>query len=111
MCRFSLDGKGMRFYDGMEGKNGTEKKTRGRGRITTGNFIEHGRRCMDLSLFVVALGLLFIIEGIPYFAFPEMVKRFMAQALTLPDGVLRIFGLAALTLGLLLLYLGTRVIG
>ncbi|MBN1883611.1 MAG: DUF2065 domain-containing protein [Deltaproteobacteria bacterium] len=66
---------------------------------------------MNFSLLVVALGLLFIIEGIPYFAFPEMVKRFMAQALTLPDGVIRIFGLAALMLGLLLLFLGTRVMG
>lgn len=80
-------------------------------RITSENVIERGRRHMNFSLLVVALGLLFIIEGIPYFAFPEMVKRFMAQALTLPDGVMRIFGLAALGLGLLLLFLGTRVMG
>jgi len=66
---------------------------------------------MDFSLLVVAVGLLFIIEGVPYFASPGLVKRFMAQALTLPDGVMRGFGLAALVLGLLLLYLGTRVMG
>ena len=66
---------------------------------------------MDFSLIVVAVGLLFIIEGIPYFAFPELVKRFMAQVLALPDRVMRIFGMIALGLGLLLLYLGTRVMG
>jgi len=83
----------------------------GCGRSASGNYIEHGRRDMDFSMLVVALGLLFIIEGIPYFAFPELVKRFMAQALTLPDGVMRIFGLVALGLGLLLLFLGMRVMG
>jgi len=66
---------------------------------------------MDFSLIVVAVGLLFIIEGIPYFAFPELVKRFMAQVLALPDRVMRIFGMIALGLGLILLYLGTRVMG
>ena len=66
---------------------------------------------MDFKLIVVALGLMFIIEGIPYFAFPNGVKRFMLEALKLPDGVLRIFGFFALLFGLLLIYIGSRVFG
>lgn len=68
---------------------------------------------MDLNfeLILIALGLMFIIEGIPYFATPHLVKRFMLEALKLPDRVLRGFGFAALILGLLLMYLGSRVFG
>lgn len=65
----------------------------------------------NLKLIIIALGLMFIIEGIPYFAFPHVVKRFMLEVLKLPDRVLRIFGFVALVLGLLLIYLGSRVLG
>ncbi len=65
----------------------------------------------NFELIIVALGLMLIIEGIPYFAFPHLVKRLMAEALKLPDGLLRIFGLIALVLGLLFIYLGSRVLG
>ncbi|MBN1572213.1 MAG: DUF2065 domain-containing protein [Deltaproteobacteria bacterium] len=66
---------------------------------------------LDYKLIIVALGLMFIIEGIPYFAFPHLVKRLMIEALKLPDRVLRIFGFIALVLGLLFIYLGSRVLG
>lgn len=65
---------------------------------------------MDYKFIIIALGLLFIIEGIPYFAFPEKVKKFMAEVINLPDGTLRGIGLLALFLGLFLVFLGTRVL-
>ena len=65
---------------------------------------------MDYKLIIIGLGLLFIIEGIPYFAFPDKIKRFMAEVLKLPDGTVRGIGLMALLLGLLLVFLGTRVL-
>jgi uncharacterized protein YjeT (DUF2065 family) len=60
---------------------------------------------MDFNYFLSVLGLVLVIEGFPYFAFPDQVKRFLAQVPALPDHYLRGFGLAALCLGMLLLYL------
>lgn len=65
---------------------------------------------MDLTLLVVALGFVFIIEGIPYAASPQAVKRFTALITSIPDRVLRGVGLAALLIGLALVYLGARVL-
>jgi uncharacterized protein len=65
---------------------------------------------MDLTVLIVALGFVFIIEGIPYVASPEAVKRFTAIITTIPDRVLRAMGIAALLAGLILVYLGTRVL-
>jgi hypothetical protein len=54
------------------------------------------------------LGLVLIIEGLPYFAFPNQLKRWLRQLLASPDSMLRGFGFAAMVLGLLLVYLGRR---
>ena len=51
---------------------------------------------MDLSVIIVALGFVFIIEGIPYVASPETVRRFMAMISAVPDRVLRAVGIGAL---------------
>ena len=64
---------------------------------------------MDLSVLIVAFGFVLIIEGIPYVASPEAVKRFTALITTVPDQVLRLLGMAALLAGLVLVYLGARV--
>ena len=42
-----------------------------------------------MSDFLVAIGLVFAIEGILFAAFPAMVKRAMAHVLETPDGALR----------------------
>jgi len=65
---------------------------------------------MDYTLIIVALGLVFIIEGIPYAVFPDFVKRYMTEALKLPDATLRWFGIFALLFGLFLIFLGARVL-
>jgi uncharacterized protein YjeT (DUF2065 family) len=65
---------------------------------------------MEWNVIVAALGLVFIIEGIPYAAAPESVKRFMETITAVPDRVLRAFGIGALVVGLLLVYLGARVL-
>jgi uncharacterized protein len=58
---------------------------------------------MDFNYFLSVLGLVLIIEGFPYFVFPQQLKRFFAQLPALPDFHLRVYGLAAMILGLLLL--------
>jgi uncharacterized protein YjeT (DUF2065 family) len=55
------------------------------------------------------LGFVFIIEGIPYVASPDAVKRFTALITTVPDTILRLLGIIALFVGLVLVYLGARV--
>ncbi len=61
-----------------------------------------------MKFFVTALGLLFVLEAIPYVLFPEAMRRWLAQLGTMAPGVLRAAGLLALGVGLLLCYLTQR---
>lgn len=51
------------------------------------------------------LGLLLIVEGLPWFVSPLRVKALMRLLLAVPDASLRLLGLAWMLLGLLLVYL------
>jgi len=51
------------------------------------------------------VGLVLIIEGLPYFAFPEKFKRMIKNIPDVPDIVLRLFGFVAMGLGLLCIYI------
>jgi uncharacterized protein YjeT (DUF2065 family) len=57
-----------------------------------------------MSDLVAAIGLIFAIEGIVFAAFPVNAKRAMAAALDIPDGRLRIAGLAAAILGVAIVW-------
>ena len=57
-----------------------------------------------MDYFLSVLGLVLIIEGIPYFAFPERMKDMLSRLPLVPSGKLRIFGIAAILIGLLLIY-------
>ncbi|RJP94260.1 MAG: DUF2065 domain-containing protein [Desulfobacteraceae bacterium] len=59
-----------------------------------------------MKFFLCVIGMVMIIEGIPYFGFPENMKQMMQKILTLPDDVLRKFGLALMIAGLVLVYIG-----
>ncbi len=61
-----------------------------------------------MEFFLTLIGLLLIIEGLPYAAFPEAMKRWLAQVQELPPTALRGFGLGALGLGFFLCYLAQR---
>ncbi len=54
--------------------------------------------------FLAALALVLVIEGLLYAAAPEALRRAMAVVLTQPPGAMRIAGLAAASLGILLLW-------
>jgi hypothetical protein len=47
-----------------------------------------------------------IIEGLPYFAFPDKIKQYLSLIHQVPDQTLRILGLAATVAGLLFVYFG-----
>ena len=58
-----------------------------------------------MSDFFVALGLVLVIEGIVFAAFPEASKRAVTTVLETPVPVLRAVGLASALVGLLLVWL------
>ncbi len=58
--------------------------------------------------FLCVLGLIFIIEGLPYFVFPEKLKIYLRKITTMPDSTLRFMGITAMIIGLILLYFGRR---
>lgn len=59
-----------------------------------------------MKFFLCVIGMVMIIEGLPYFAFPEKVKVWMAQMMDMNPSLLRGFGLALMMLGLCLVYFG-----
>jgi len=58
-----------------------------------------------MSDFLVAIGLLFAIEGIFLMAFPGSAKRAMTAALAMSDGPLRIAGIVSTLVGVLIVWL------
>jgi len=61
-----------------------------------------------MSDLFAAIGLVFAIEGIIFAAFPLRAKRAMAAALDIPDGRLRIAGLASAIVGVVIVWLIRR---
>ena len=61
-----------------------------------------------MEFFLCVLGMVMIVEGIPYFAFPEKMKIWVRKILEMPDLQLRRTGLILMGLGLLLVYIGKR---
>jgi uncharacterized protein YjeT (DUF2065 family) len=59
-----------------------------------------------MKFFLCVLGLVFVLEGIPYFAFPEKLKIYLLKMAEIPPNTLRWMGLAAIVLGLALVYAG-----
>ena len=59
-----------------------------------------------MGLFISALGLMMIFEGIPYFCSPSHVKNFAQKINKIPDQVLRVIGLAIMLIGLAIVYFG-----
>jgi len=55
--------------------------------------------------FIVALGLVFVIEGLIFAASPSSAKNAMAHVLETPDGTLRLIGIASAVIGVVLVWL------
>ena len=61
-----------------------------------------------MDYFLCVIGMVMIIEGLPYFAFPEKMKRLITSLLEMPLGALRRFGFILMLTGLFLVYLGRQ---
>ena len=58
-----------------------------------------------MKFFLCVMGMVMIVEGLPYFAFPEKMKVWIAKALELSPGSMRGLGLGLMLTGLLLVAL------
>jgi uncharacterized protein YjeT (DUF2065 family) len=63
-----------------------------------------------MNFLLCAIGLVLIIEGIPYFAFPEKMKQMLAKIPLIPTASMRAFGMVAVGMGLILIYISRRLI-
>ena len=55
--------------------------------------------------FLAALGLVFVIEGLVFAAFPAQAKRAVQSVLDTPDASLRVIGVGSALAGLILVWL------
>ena len=61
-----------------------------------------------MAFIVAALGLLLAIEGLTLAAFPGAAKRAAAAVIDAPEGTLRVLGLIAAIVGVLLVWFVRR---
>ena len=54
---------------------------------------------------MTAIGLLLVLEGISYAAFPKGMRETIMQVTQLPDSLIRRYGLVAAAIGLGIIYL------
>ena len=62
-----------------------------------------------MGLFLSALGLMMIFEGIPYFCAPAQVKAFAQKINEISNQALRVIGFALMLLGLIVVYFGRSI--
>jgi len=58
-----------------------------------------------MDFLLVVIGVVMIVEGMPWFLAPGGYKRILLQLLPMGDGMLRVIGLTFMLSGLLLVYL------
>jgi uncharacterized protein YjeT (DUF2065 family) len=63
-----------------------------------------------MDTFLCVVGLVLIIEGIPYFAFPEKMKALLLKLPLVPERALRMFGSVAIAAGLVLIYIARKML-
>jgi uncharacterized protein YjeT (DUF2065 family) len=54
------------------------------------------------------MGMVMIIEGLPYFAFPSKMKEWVLMMTKIEDASLRKFGLVFMAAGLFIVYLAMK---
>ncbi|MDA8161373.1 MAG: DUF2065 domain-containing protein [Desulfobacteraceae bacterium] len=62
-----------------------------------------------MNFLLTLLGLILVIEGIPYFVFPDKMKAFMRELEKTPTNILRWIGFIIMILGLGICYLTQRL--
>ncbi len=55
-----------------------------------------------MKLFILLVGLVLVLEGLPYAAAPEAMKEWLAKVSEMKPGQLRVFGVVAICSGLII---------
>jgi len=58
-----------------------------------------------MSDFLAALGLVFVIEGLIFAAFPAQAKRAMQSVMETPEASLRVIGIGSALIGVIVVWL------
>jgi uncharacterized protein len=61
-----------------------------------------------MKFFLCVLGMVMVVEGLPYFAFPVKMKMVLEKVLVMQDKSLQKIGFVIMLSGILLVYLGKR---
>ena len=59
-----------------------------------------------MKFFLCVIGMVMVVEGLPYFAFPEKMKFVIQKVIEMPDKALQKFGFVLMLIGMCLVYLG-----
>jgi uncharacterized protein YjeT (DUF2065 family) len=59
-----------------------------------------------MEYFLCVLGMVMIVEGLPYFAAPARMKAWIEKLIQLPDSTLRLTGFLLMMAGLGMIYVG-----
>lgn len=59
-----------------------------------------------MGYFLSVIGMVMIVEGLPYFAAPSKMKEWIAKLAEMSDATLRTTGFVLMMIGLLVIYLG-----
>ena len=61
-----------------------------------------------MKFFLCVIGMVMVVEGFPYFAFPEKMKFLIQKVIEMPEKALQKFGFVLMLAGLCLVYIGKR---
>jgi uncharacterized protein len=61
-----------------------------------------------MKFFLCVIGMVMVVEGLPYFAFPEKMKFVIQKVIKMPDKALQKFGFMLILFGICLVYIGKR---
>lgn len=64
-----------------------------------------------MEFFLCVLGMVFVVEGLPYFGFPQKMKTVLQFMQEQNETSLRIMGACMIGLGLLIVFLARRILG
>lgn len=61
-----------------------------------------------MKFFLSVIGMVMVVEGLPYFAFPVKMKLVIQKVLEMSDKALQKYGFVLMVIGLFFVYLGRR---
>lgn len=61
-----------------------------------------------MKYFLSVIGMVMIVEGLPYFAFPDQIKNFLTKISEIPSNQLRMMGFFLMVIGLGVLYIALK---